>query len=494
MKVERFFKFSENVFNNKALICSDKIFTFQMIEKEVEYISGKLTNYNITNRSRIGLLIGNNPLFVCCILAVIKLGASSVLISPNLKKYEIEDYLKDTNIQHLITDVKSDNIIKNLSFDKNLIYSEINPVFGNINLWNIFHPKINIGDIEYPDKQEDKEFILQFTSGVSGRSRIVPRSYKNVMDEIRNVSDTLSLTGEDTVICPVPLFHAYGLACGLLISIYKKAKLILMENFVPKDFINFVKKFKPTIFVGVPFMYSLLTRTFLNEDVNFSCFRLCLSAGDKLSGEVAESFNKRFGVNINQLYGSTETGVVAVNLYKDGFADVESVGKPVKESMVKIVDDNDHEVPLGEDGNIKIKSPGTTNGYLNMEGINSSIFSNKWFFSTDIGKIDNNGNLYITGRKSSFINTAGLKVDPFEIEQVLLLNMYVKECIVVGITDKNCGEFIRAYIVPEQEIPRKEIIDLCRERLADYKVPREIEFVKELPKSSTGKILKKYLV
>jgi long-chain acyl-CoA synthetase len=244
-------------------------------------------------------------------------------------------------------------------------------------------------------------------------------------------------------------------------------------------------------------MYDMLTRTYLEEKVDFSSLRICFSAGAKLSAKVAEDFTGRFGVRINQQYGSTETGTMAVNLYPDGFDDVNSVGLPLPGREMKVVDENHHELPGGEEGEIKILSPGNTKGYLHLEELNNEKFRDGWYFTGDIGRMDSNGNIYITGRKIAFINVAGLKVDPFEVEGALLSIDAIKECAVVGKQDETKHrEIVKAFVVidKEKEITVKNVKKACKERLADYKVPQEIEFVNELPKSPTGKILMKYLL
>jgi long-chain acyl-CoA synthetase len=489
----RGFRFYDSSLTSAAVIYRDRTFTFRTIDEQVEYLFDRLAKRVITDQPRIGILADNNPLFVCSLLAVARIGASAVLFSTYLKKYEIQDCVEEAGIQLLITDKKLDDTVENLPLEKSLVHSGTNSVLADHSIWYISQPTKDVDDSQHSERLRDREFILQFTSGVSGKSRLVSRSYSNVIDEIMKFSNTVAVTKEDVFICPVPLFHAYGLINGFLPSFHMGSRLILMEKFVPNDFIILVEKYRPTLFLGVPFMYSLLGQTFLPEKVDFSCFRFCFSAGAKLSEDAARDFTSRFGVRPSQLYGSTETGIISVNLYEDGFSDVNSVGKPIEGRVVRIVDDVDQALPTGEGGEIKIRSTATTKGYLNREELNREVFNDGWFFTGDVGKLDDEGNLYVVGRKSSFINVAGLKVDPSEVENVLVLNDAVVECAVVGVPRQGVGETVKAYMVLQKDISRREIWSFCRERLADHKVPREIEFVPELPRSPTGKILKKYL-
>lgn len=478
-----------------TLIFNNRIFSPQQLNEKVESLVDKLRDLGVSPHRRIGILFGNTPLFVCSLLAIAKIRASAVLYSTHFKKYELENYISDSSIRLIVSDEKTVNLIRELSYDTEPVYDDPDPVFGHMKIWKITRQDETGDIVPLPGDWQDKEFTLQFTSGVGGKSKIVPRSYRSVWDEIVNYVKIIELSAKDIVVCPAPFFHAYGLINGFLAPFYQGAASVLTERFIPNDFINLVKKYKPTIFIGVPFMYDMLSRTYLEEAVDFSSLRICFSAGGKLSGDTAQRFTDRFGVRINQQYGSTETGTMTVNLYGDGFKDVNSVGRPLPGRQMEVVDENHQKLPAGKEGEIKILSPGTTDGYLQLEELNKEKFRNGWYFTGDIGRMDAHGNIFITGRKIAFINVAGLKVDPFEVEEVLKSYHTVKECVVVGKLDKRSNqEIVKAFIVSKKTIPAKEIINYCKKRLADYKVPREIQFVKELPKSPTGKILMKYLI
>lgn len=495
MNYDHFIGISKELIKREALVFNNRAFSSGELYENVEKLCHTLKNFGIGSRHRVGILFGNTPLFVCSLLAVTRIRASAVLFSTHFKKYELENYIKDSYIRFIISDQKTVDLIQELSYEKKQVYDESVSDFGDLKIWELSRQDETSDMIPVPENWEDKEFTLQFTSGVGGKSKIVPRSYLSVLDEIINYVKITNLTSEDVVVCPAPFFHAYGLINGFLAPFYQGATAILMERFIPNDFIKLVKKYKPTIFIGVPFMYDMLSQTYLAQAVDFSSLRICFSAGGKLSMEVARRFTDRFGVRINQQYGSTETGTMSVNLYWDGFDDVNSVGRPLPGREMKTVDEADQDVPVGKEGEIKIRSLGTTSGYLHLEELNKQKFKNGWYLTGDIGYMDANGNIFITGRKSFFINVAGLKVDPFEVERMLLSNRCIKECAVVGKEDKTTNrEIVKAFVVLEQEIDVKDIKGFCKEKLADYKVPREIEFVKELPKSPTGKILKKYLI
>ncbi|MGD2084785.1 MAG: class I adenylate-forming enzyme family protein [Candidatus Aminicenantes bacterium] len=501
MIYDHFIGMTKELSHPGALVFNDRVFSSAALYRKVRGVSHRLRELGITRQHRIGIVMGNTPFFVCSLLAAAKIRAGAVLFSTHFKTYELENYINDSHIRIMICDQSSAAPIRQLSHDKQLIHQDHDPVFGHLEIWRLLRQDDSSDIIPITGDWQDKEFTLQFTSGVGGRSKIVPRSYRQVLDEIISYTRAIELTSRDVVICPAPFFHAYGLINGFLAPFYQGATAILMQRFIPNDFINLVKNHKPTIFIGVPMMYDMLGKTYLEENVDFSSLRICFSAGAKLSPEVAQRFTGRFGVCINQQYGSTETGTIAVNLYHDGFDNVNSVGLPLPGREIEVVDQEDGELAVGTEGEIKILSPGTSRGYLHLEALNQEKFKEGWYYTGDIGWMDANDHIFITGRKIAFINVAGLKVDPFEVEGILLSIKGIKECAVVGKQDKTKHrEMVKAFVVAdedkkqEKQLAVENIKKSCKDKLANYKVPEEIEFVDQLPKSPTGKILMKYLL
>lgn len=487
MTAKDFKMLSEKYSNTGVIISKNYLISNDRLNSSARSISSHFKELGISNSTRIAVLLGNNTSFICTVLAVAYTGASCALISPSLRQWEIKKILQGAGIKWMVTDLKANGTVKAVSESAKIMYRKTDEILGEFILWDVF-PE-NIQSVV----SESNDFTLQLTSGVNGTSKIVPRSYENIMCEIATYTKAIHLSHEDSIICPAPFFHTYGFINGFLAGYLCGAKLILVEKFVPKEFIKLVEQYRPTIFIGVPFMYSMLNQTYLKDRVNLSSLRVCFSAGAKLSSEVAKTFFERYGLRINQQYGSSETGVMTMNLY-DGTDDCDLVGKPVFGVDIRVVDEEGNDLPSSVEGEIKIKSPSATKGYINHNGAQKSAFKDGWYFTGDIGKFDNQGNLEITGRKSFFINVAGLKVDPFEVEQTIASFDQVKECAVVGIKTKNNSEIIRAYLVTGITLNSEIIVKYCKERLADFKVPREIVFVEELPKSPTGKVLKKYLI
>ena len=243
----------------------------------------------------------------------------------------------------------------------------------------------------------------------------------------------------------------------------------------------------------MPFNYRLMADS--PADADLSSLRLCFSAGMAMPRETFEAFGERFGVLVRQLYGSTETGMIAANMSDDPVGTFESVGKPVKGVEVEIVDEDGDPVAPGEIGEVTVASPSATKGYSDLPELNEIAFRGGRYFTGDLGRLDSDGMLYLVGRKKLLIETGGFKVDPIEVEEVIDSHPAVAESVVVGVATEVAGEQrVKAVVVPEDSVEERELVAYCRERLANFKVPQSIEFREEIPKSPLGKVLRKYLV
>jgi len=276
------------------------------------------------------------------------------------------------------------------------------------------------------------------------------------------------------------------------------ATLVLLED--PNPFLlrrqramELIESEGVTIYPGVPFNFRLMAEAPGSADL--SSIRLAFSAGTALPRPFFDGFLDKFGVPVRQLYGCTEAGTLTANLDDDPVATFESVGRPVQGAQVLIEDEEGELVAPDTVGEIAVKSPGLTNGYADEEELNRQAFRDGFFLSGDLGKLDAEGRLTITGRKKLLIEVGGYKVDPIEVEDVVVAHPGVAEAVVVGVETKVQGEeLVKAVVVPSAEMEEGDLIGFCQQRLANYKVPQVVEFREEIPKSPLGKILRKYLI
>jgi long-chain acyl-CoA synthetase len=352
------------------------------------------------------------------------------------------------------------------------------------------------------------DLLYQYSSGSTGKPKKVCRTQYNLSQEVKNFTATASITSADTILCTVPLYHAHGLGNCLLAATCKGATMVILEQVVQKGIpvevpfvfrrtrvLELIEKEGITILPAVPYILNTLAETPSDIQVDLSTLRLCFSAGNFLSKDIFEKFLQRFGIPIRQLYGCTEAGSVSINLDAEPEKTRDSVGIPMQNVEIKIIGEAGNELPIGAIGEVVIKSEALTSGYSNMRELNQQTFRG-CFFTDDLGKKDEFGRLYITGRKKILIDTGGRKIDPIEIEDILVNHPKVKEAVVVGVKGDFAGEVVKAVIVQkEREIcENTEILSYCKQRMAEFKIPKIIEFRDEIPKSPLGKILRKELV
>jgi len=244
----------------------------------------------------------------------------------------------------------------------------------------------------------------------------------------------------------------------------------------------------------VPFMFSMLAKTNFRKRPDFSSLRLCVSASAPMPRKLNQEFYDKFGIYVRQLYGSTETGTISVNLSPDIEESLESVGRPIGGVELDVITDDRRIANAGEMGEVAVKSPGAIRGYDGLDEVNKEVFRDGYFFTGDLGKKDKEGLLYLVGRKKFFINKGGYKIDPREIEELLERYPSVEEAVVLGLPTSYGDEKVKAVIVPNGPCTEQEIIEYCRGKIADFKIPSLIEFRDSLPKSPTGKILRTLLI
>jgi long-chain acyl-CoA synthetase len=467
-----------------ALICADAAFSGAVLDAQSDRLAGDLAVAGVGSGERVALLLGNTPTFVVCVLALIKLRAAAVLLGTRLMKSEISDVLTRTGAAAIIgapsTRTKIDAAIISdygmpLSLDASL-----EPAL----LWRCA--------VE-PRSGEEGELFLQLTSGISGRSKIVARTRANLAHELECFAARLALDSGDATLCPCPLAHAYGLVNGFLLPFFSGRPAILMDWFVPSALLDLVKRYRPRVLVGVPAMYQALCHVEAAAPLDLASLSICFSAGAPLSDNIAAAFHGRYGLAIHQQYGSTETGVIAINL-EHARRDVQVVGQPVQTHEIEVVDDNGARRNADEAGEIIVRSDGSAACYIDDPVQSASRFRDGWYFTGDLGTVGADGTIRLHGRRTSFINVGGLKVDPVEVENVLLGLEGVVECAVVPAFDRLGGEVLKAVVVTTRSRSVAEIRKFCREQLAPHKVPRYVTFPDALPRSATGKVLTKYLL
>jgi long-chain acyl-CoA synthetase len=492
-----------------AIVYGDLNISYRQLSQSVAGLSNGLRKIGVHESSCIALVLPNGPEFVIGFYAAAQIRATLLPLNPLLKEDELKYYLSDSGASIIITDAKRAEVcrsaITQLDQEIQLVitdgYSEQDLSFKELT------QEHNEQGQSFNASPFEGDFLYQYSSGSTGRPKRVCRTQRNLWAEASNFTETVQVSPKDHILCIVPLYHSHGLGNCLLASMSIGARLVILEQslkdglpvevpfiFRRPKILELIQKEQVTIVPGVPYIFAALAETPRETTADLSTVRLAFSAGNFLPQETFDKFRQRFELPVRQLYGCTEAGSVAINLESGTDIRRDSVGLPLKNVEIKIVDEQEQERTAGLVGEILIKSPALTREYYNMPDLNQEAFRNGCFYTGDLGRKDEDGYLFITGRKKIFIDTGGRKVDPIEIEDILMTYPKVQEAVVVGSKRSDGEELIKAVLVLKEACAEYEILAHCKERLAEFKVPKIVEFRDEIPKSPLGKILRKNLV
>jgi acyl-coenzyme A synthetase/AMP-(fatty) acid ligase len=331
-------------------------------------------------------------------------------------------------------------------------------------------------------------FVYHYTSGSTGQPKAAVHSQANLVNGSIIYRHTFGIGPEDRILAAVPLLHSFGMVAGLLTALLTGARLLLPDRLSPHQILQTLVDEEATVLLAAPLTYDLIARAYPSGIPPLARLRLCLSSGAPLHLDTAERFRSRCGKAIYQVYGSTETGIIAAQRPDDPIRRQGSVGRPVLGVQVSIVDDQGQKLPSGATGNLLVQTPAMFSGYFQQPDEANRVFQESWYRTGDMARQDEDGLLYIVGRKDTFINVGGKKVNPPEVEEVLLRHPLVTEATVWGTKVGTSGEAVRAAVVTTDPLSATELFTFCRRHLLPHQVPMEIDFLDALPRSSVSKI------
>jgi long-chain acyl-CoA synthetase len=347
------------------------------------------------------------------------------------------------------------------------------------------------------ERGPDDLCALLFTSGTAGFPRAAMLTHDNLASNLRAVlarGDVVTRP-DDVAICVVPLFHVLGLNSILDLTLWVGATLVMMERFDPASMIDLLEHERVTVVAGPPAMWSALIHTEGVGPDTFASVRIAVSGAASLPDRVVHEALDRFGLRINEGYGLTEASPsVTVSTGLD--APVGSIGRPIPGVEVRLVDDEGDDVYVGDPGEIWVRGPGVFHGYLgDPEATAAVIDADGWLHTGDIAVVDDDGYLYIVDRAKDLIIVSGFNVYPAEVERALLAHPAVAEAGVVGVPHPHTGEAVKAFVVTEPggHVEEDELVDWVAGRLARYKCPTKVDVVDEIPRGTTGKVLRREL-
>lgn len=345
----------------------------------------------------------------------------------------------------------------------------------------------------------ESETLLLYTSGTTSLPKGVLLTHRNLVTSARNVSHWYALNERDVTYCVMPLFHVHGLVASVLSTLRSGGSVVVPPRFSASSFWETVRAYGVTWYTAVPTIHTILlnnARASGREIREASGLRFVRSCSSALAPAVMEGYETVFGAPILQAFGMTEAAHQAMsNPLPPRPRKPGSIGLPTGVE-VTILDDAGNELPRGQQGEVALKGANVTKGYLNNPDATAAAFSNGWFRTGDLGAIDEDGYVYLLGRIKELINRGGEKISPLEVDDVLLSHPKVAEAVTVAVAHDIYGEEVEAVVAlkPGEAAEASDIIGYCREQLADFKVPKAIRFVPEIPRSATGKIQRRRLL
>jgi len=474
---------------------------------------------NGVKRGRVILGMPNTPHFIAVYYGTLKTGSTVVQCNPLYTERELRHIAENSEakvmfafepmyprLKPLLDDGTIEKVIickieDFLKFPLNLLYPLKKDKVKIDSRPEVLYWKDVMG---YPPSKERPEIdpkedvaVFQYTGGTTGLPKAVMLTHFNLVANVYQVMEWFpELTNRDVIIGALPYFHSYGMTTSMNLPIALGAKIVLIPD--PRDLkrvLESIQKHRATIYCGVPTMYNAINNYPDVKKYDLSSIKACISGAAPLPVEVKKEFEALTGGKLVEGYGLSETSPVTHANPVNGLNKEGSIGLPIPDTISVTVDDKGNILPPGEIGEIAIKGPQVMKGYYKMEEETKNTLINGWLLTGDIGKMDEDGYFYIVDRKKDMIIAGGYNIYPREVEEVLYEHPDILEAAVIGVPDPKRGETVKAFIVLKEgsKVTAEEIEKFCREKLAAYKVPRIIEFRKELPKTNIGKVLRRAL-
>ena len=463
-----------------ALIDEDRSWTFGELAEESDAIATLLREQ--VAGDTVGVLLLNSRQYVTTLLGVWKAGKTPVPLNYLLPPQELAYIIKDSGMSALVTSqffAQAVAAIKPLFGEKGVILMADAPDFP---------PKTG----KPPEATYRDPALYLYTSGTTGKPKGVVLTHRNLATNVDSCQQAGGFDHRDSFLCLLPFFHTYAITGTILLPLLNGSKMVLVDRFQPLKVMKLIEDHAISVFLAIPSMYRVLAHS--EGDFDLKSVRFPISGGEPLPVAVAEAFEKRFGVPIFEGYGQTEASPV-ISLNVPSGRKMGTVGRALPGVEIAIWDEQ--KSPVGEDvvGEIMVRAASVMEGYYNLPEETSKTITRDWLHTGDLGKMDAEGFVTITGRKKDLIISAGENIYPREIEEVLVQHPKVKEVAVIGVKDEVRGEVPKAFVIARDgmTVDEKELRQFCRENLAGYKVPRHFAIVPDLPRTPTGKILKRML-
>ena len=499
---------------------------FEQPEKTAYYFLGKGTSYGefeqtvarfaaalqelgVQKGDHIAFLLGNTPHFIISLYASMRIGAVAIPINPIYTPDEISYIIKNGDVKLVIAlDLLLPLVeagVQGFPQVENYIVCETTPDIAEklAALSDKAKEKTKLFSqvlastartVEPVEVADDDTAIILYTSGTTGHPKGAMLTHQNIYSNARDVGNYLKMGAEDRIITTLPVFHVFALTVVVNAPLTKGATLLLAPRFSPAEIFDLAATYKATVFAGVPTMFNFLYQFEGGDVAAFSHLRLAISGGSSLPVSLLHNFEQKFNVRISEGYGLSEASPVTCFNPTDRERKAGSIGQSIVNVENKIVDENGEEVPVGEVGELIVRGPNVMKGYYKLPIETEVAIRDGWLYTGDLARKDEDDYFYIVDRKKDLIIVGGYNVYPREVEEVLFSHEGIIEAAVVGYPDTDFGESVHAYVVlKDSNLTAEDIKAYCAKHIVKYKVPSVIEILDELPKNTTGKILRRSL-
>ncbi len=493
-----------------ALIQDEKRWTYLDVRTQVLSFAAYLGSIGIKQGDRIALMCGNRPEFTISYFGILASGATVVSLNNLLVPDEVVYQLEHSEAVGTVVDAESipalteaTSRLENppwilqaaLDPAERVDYAERTMILGEV-----INGRTSLES--FVNTRPDDTAVIMYTSGTAGRPKGAELTHFNLWENARFCSER-AFAKTECMITPMgpghvamavlPLFHSFGQTCVQNAMLLNGGAITYLKRFDPGKMAHIIARDHVTVLNAVPTIFNALIHTENLDPTLLNSLHYGISGGAALPLETRKTFEEEFGMPIQEGYGLTETSPVASAQCQWLTPKSGSIGRPIHGVEMKIFDNHDNEVPPGVEGEVVIRGRNIMKGYLKNPEATTQVMRSGWFHSGDIGRMDEDGDFYIVDRKKDLIIRGGFNVYPREVEEVLYSHPDVLEASVIGIPDSHYGEEVKAVVALHNgsRISSQELITYCKAHVAAYKYPRIIEFVDELPKGSTGKILKR---
>ena len=508
-----------------AIVFKNWSINYAKLKTRTEIVAANLRKAGIRKGDRVAMMLPNLPQTIMALWGVLRAGAVGVMTNPLYMETEIVHQFNDAGVRFCITldllwpklEKLSDaipvekffvtTIGDGLKFPLNLLYkvqakkNRTSPAVPYDKKRVLPFKTLLKGNETYTDQRVDPEdlALLQYTGGTTGVAKGCMLTHFNLGANLQQCQSMIHNLGQqqETFLGILPYFHIYGMTTCLTWPTSMGATLAPFPRYVPLDVLKGIQKLKPTVFPGAPSLYISLLQQKNVDKFDLNSINCCVSGSAPMPVEHMNQFAKRTGSEISEGYGLTEASPVTHFNPLEGVRKPGSIGLPFPDTDAKIVDMvvGGEPLPPGKRGELVIRGPQVMKGYYNRPDSTADVLRNGWLYTGDIATMDEEGYFYIVDRKKDLIISGGYNIYPREIDEVLHTHPKIEEAVSVGIPHEARGEIVKAYVVVKkgEELSRNDVIAFCREKLANYKVPRRVEFRNELPKTMVGKVLRRAL-